>query len=429
MLTKLLGASGWMMLVKLLGAASGYALAWMVTQNEGAAAYGRFELGLTVLSIGALAVRLGLDGVMVKWLASAKAQGLLAIQRKVAGRAVLMVIVAGSLGWLGVHMGARALTKWADDEATMAMWPWVAAGIPLMGLWGLSAEMLRGLSQMKRYALTQQGLLTAVAVALLWWTSWEVVPAYAAAVLMVTVLALGLMVSGLPWRDAVEPPVDAGQWGWKAMMTTGWPMLMGSAMYLVMSWSDTLLVSHFLEEDQVGVYRLTFKLAALVTLVQAAVNSYAAPLFAERHAVGDQRGLRDALRHATLLNVAFSVPAFVAIVVLGPMVLHWFGPEFAHGQSCLLWLAIGQLSMTLCGPVMYVLNMTGFERIGNRILWSTALINIALNVWIIPRHGIEGAAFATALSLALWNGAAAWAVHKKLGLSVWRDVFRGGRQR
>ena len=81
--------------------------------------------------------------------------------------------------------------------------------------------------------------------------------------------------------------------------------------------------------------------------------------------------------------------------------------------------------MTLCGPVMYVLNMTGFERIGNRILWSTALVNIALNVWIIPRHGIDGAAFTTALSLALWNGAAAWAVHKNLGLSVWRDVFRG----
>ena len=425
MMTKLLGASGWMMLVKLLGAMSGYALAWMVTQNEGAAAYGRFELGLTVLSIGALAVRLGLDGVMVKWLASARAKGLVAIQRRVASRAVLVVVVAGGLASIGILESARALTAWADDEATMEMWPWVAVGVPLMGLWGLSAEMLRGLSQMKRYALAQQGLLTAVAVVLLWWTSWNVVPAYASAVVIVTVLVFGLMVSALPWGDSGEAPMDGSPWSWKAMMTTGWPMLMGSAMYLVMSWSDTLLVSHFLEEDQVGVYRLTFKLAAVVTLVQAAVNSYAAPLFAERHAVGDQQGLRDALRHATLLNVAFSVPAFVAILALGPMVLDWFGPDFVQGQTCLIWLAIGQLSMTLCGPVMYVLNMTGFERIGNRILWSTALVNIALNVWIIPRHGIEGAAFATAVSLALWNGAAAWAVRKKLGLSVWRDVFRG----
>ena len=61
-----------MLAIKLLGAASGYILAWWVTQHEGAAAYGRFELALTVLTIGALGARLGLDGVMVKWLASAR---------------------------------------------------------------------------------------------------------------------------------------------------------------------------------------------------------------------------------------------------------------------------------------------------------------------------------------------------------------------
>ena len=206
-------------------------------------------------------------------------------------------------------------------------------------------------------------------------------------------------------------------------------MLMGSAMYLVMSWSDTLLVAHYLEEDQVGVYRLTFKLAAVVTLVQAAVNSYAAPLFAERHAVGDKEGVRAALRTATLLNVAFSIPAFVAIVMLGPVLLQWFGEEFVSGTVCLHWLALGQLSMTLCGPVMYVLNMTGFERIGNRILWTTALINVAINVYAIPRMGIVGAAVATALSLVIWNVAAAWAVQQKLGLSVWRDLWNAGKRR
>ena len=47
-----------------------------------------------------------------------------------------------------------------------------------------------------------------------------------------------------------------------------------------------LAVSHFWKRP--SVYRLTFKLAAVVTLVQAAVNSYAA-LFAERHAVGASR--------------------------------------------------------------------------------------------------------------------------------------------
>ena len=58
-------------------------------------------------------------------------------------------------------------------------------------------------------------------------------------------------------------------------------------MFLVMSWTDTLLLGHFLGEDQVGIYRVAFRMAAMVTLVQAAVNSYAAPLFAERHTLGD----------------------------------------------------------------------------------------------------------------------------------------------
>ena len=413
-----------MLAIKLLGAASGYILAWWVTHHEGAAAYGRFELALTVLAIGALGARLGLDGVMVKWLASAQVQGFAKIQRVVVARAVLMTILSGFACCALVFWASNALTTWSGDENTRDMWPWVAVGIPLMALWGLSAEMLRGLSKMRSYALSQQGVLTAVAVGVLWVCSFNVVEAYAWAVGVVTVMSMGMLLAALPNRALEDVSAEDGDWSWRAMISTSWPMLMGSAMYLVMSWSDTLLVSHFLEEDQVGVYRLTFKLAAVVTLVQAAVNSYAAPLFSQRHAVGDRDGLKQALRQSTLLNVAFSVPAFAGILIVGPTVLKWFGPEFMEGYSCLVWLAVGQLSMTLCGPVLYLLNMTGFERTTNRILWSTAAINVAMNAWAIPRYGIVGAAVTTAVSLALWNGASAWAVHKKLGLNVWLDLIR-----
>lgn len=428
-LSKLIGASGWMMFVKLLGAASGYALAWLVTQQEGAAAYGRFELGLTVLAMGALAARVGLDGVMVKWLAASHARGLHGIQRSLVFRAMAVTLLVGmGLSWL-VMAGQEVLIHWSGDAETKEVWPWVAAGIPVLALWGLSAEMLRGLSRMKQYALSQQGLLTALAVGVLWATSLGVLKSYAWAVGIAMTLSVVMLLASLSWRKGSASNWDESEWGWKSMFSTGWPMLMGSAMYLVMSWSDTLLVAHYLEEDQVGVYRLTFKLAAVVTLVQAAVNSYAAPLFAERHAVGDKEGVRAALRTATLLNVAFSIPAFVAIVLLGPVLLRWFGEEFVSGTACLHWLALGQLSMTLCGPVMYVLNMTGYERIGNRILWTTALINVAINVYAIPRMGIVGAAVATALSLVIWNVAAAWAVQQKLGLSVWRDLWNAGKRR
>ena len=219
--------------------------------------------------------------------------------------------------------------------------------------------------------------------------------------------------------------VFPAEWGWQSMLSTGWPMLLGSAMFLVMSWTDTLLLGHFLEEDQVGIYRVAFRMAAVVTLVQAAVNSYAAPLFAERHASGDDKGLRAILRQTTRLNVAFSLPAFVILVAAPGWWMGWFGEVFVTGSACLVWLSLGQVVNALCGPVMYLLNMTGHERSAQRILWFAAFCNLVLNAGAIPRFGITGAAVSTALSMVLWNVAAAFAVKRLLGLSVW-DAIRGG---
>ena len=423
-----------MLCVKLVGAAAGYALAWWVSRHEGAAAYGRFELALTVLTIGALAARLGLDGVLVKWLAATSVQGRMDLQRRIAVRALVVSVgVAWAVsGLLMAGLDAR-LTSWLGDPEMAGLWPAVAAHIPVMAFWGMAAEGLRGLSRMRSYALLQPGIVVAGAVALLVLGDMNVMQAYVWSLAASALLGAVLLATALP-----RGPVGAGAgaakageagdgYGWRAMFSTGWPMLLSSAMFLVMSWTDTLLVGHFLEEDQVGIYRVAFRMAAVVTLVQAAVNSYAAPLFAERHASGDRAGLRAALRQTTLLNVAFSVPAFGVLVAAPTWWMGWFGEAFEAGATCLVWLAAGQVVNALCGPVMYLLNMTGHERPAQRIVWAAALVNLGLNLWAIPRFGIEGAAVATALSMALWNVAAAVAVKRLLGLSVW-DALRTSKQ-
>ena len=406
---------------KLVGAAAGYVLAWWVSRHEGAAAYGRFELALTVLTIGALAARLGLDGVLVKWLAATTAQGRTGVQRRLANRALFVSVgVAWVLsGLLSGGLDVR-LTSWLGDPETAGLWPAVAAHLPVMAFWGMAAEGLRGLSRMRSYALLQPGMVMAGAVALLVFGDMNVMQAYVWSLAASALLGAALLVTALPRSQRGE---GAGEYGWRAMFATGWPMLLSSAMFLVMSWTDTLLVGHFLEEDQVGIYRVAFRMAAVVTLVQAAVNSYAAPLFAERHASGDRAGLRAALRQTTLLNVAFSVPAFGVLVAMPAWWMGWFGEAFEAGASCLVWLAVGQVVNALCGPVMYLLNMTGHERPAQRIVWVAALGNLGLNLWSIPRFGIEGAAAATAFSMVLWNVAAAVAVKRLLGLSVW-DALR-----
>ena len=415
-----------MLAVKLLGAASAYALAWWVSRHEGPAAYGRFELALTVLTIAALAARLGLDGVLVKWMAASNVKGEEEVQRRLVGRVMLVTgLLAAPLLAALMWAGSPLLTSWFGDETLTQTWLWVAAGVPILTVWGVSSEALRGLSRMKSHALLQPGIVAAGAVTCMVCLGWGIVPSYAASLLVSALLGAVLLFMALPKRTKTPTPLSA-EWGWRPMLRTGWPMLLGSAMFLIMSWTDTLLLGHYLEEGQVGIYRVAFRMAAVVTLVQAAVNSYAAPLFAERHAAGDRAGLNSALRQTTLLNVAFSVPAFVALVAVPAWWMGWFGDAFVVGSTCLVWLAVGQVVNALCGPVMYLLNMTGHERQAQRIVWIAAIGNLAMNVWAIPRFGIEGAAVATAFSMALWNVAAAVAVKRLLGLSVW-DAIRGGQ--
>ena len=53
------------------------------------------------------------------------------------------------------------------------------------------------------------------------------------------------------------------------------------------------------------------------------------------------------------------------------------------------------------------------------------LITIALNIWLIPRFGINGAAWATFISIAAYNLVKLLFVRLKFGLVPWsRDTFR-----
>ena len=162
---------------------------------------------------------------------------------------------------------------------------WPGCGwVPVLTVWGVSSEALRGLSRMKSYALLQPGVVAAGAVVCMVGLGWSIVPSYAWSLVVSALLGLVLLIQALP-KNKESVSALSSEWGWEAMLRTGWPMLLSSAMFLVMSWTDTLLLGHFLKEDQVGIYRVAFRLAAVV--IGKAQSTVAAPLFAERHASGD----------------------------------------------------------------------------------------------------------------------------------------------
>jgi O-antigen/teichoic acid export membrane protein len=99
-------------------------------------------------------------------------------------------------------------------------------------------------------------------------------------------------------------------------------------------------------------------------------------------------------------------PLYLTLAVFGPVVLRIFGPEFVAGSSALLVLSLGMLFGLATGNVTVMLLMGGKSSWNLLNAAGAVILNIGLNLLLVPRIGIAGAAFAWAASILLENTAA-----------------------
>lgn len=148
-----------------------------------------------------------------------------------------------------------------------------------------------------------------------------------------------------------------------------------------------------------------------------AVETIAAPLIAELYSTGKQEQLQRIVTLSTRLASLFSIIAALLLVVFGDTVLGIYGDQFVQGYNALLILIAGQIINAFSGSSGLVLVMTGHQKSAARIAGVSTLANILLNLALIPRYGITGAAIATSASIALWNLWMLYDVKRRLGIN------------
>ncbi|GAA2717844.1 lipopolysaccharide biosynthesis protein [Micromonospora olivasterospora] len=122
------------------------------------------------------------------------------------------------------------------------------------------------------------------------------------------------------------------------------------------------------------------------------------------HLVRDDRAAAGRLyQAATGWLVLLAWPAYLLFAVFAGPMLHLFGDGYAAGQRITVFLSLVMLVATGCGMVDTVLNMAG------RTSWTFynalagTVVNVVLNVLLIPRFGVMGAAAAWSASILLTN--------------------------
>ena len=203
--------------------------------------------------------------------------------------------------------------------------------------------------------------------------------------------------------------------GWLAISL---PILMVEGFYLLLSYTDVLVLQQFRSSEEVGVYFAVVKTLALVSFIHYAMSATTAHRFAEYHTSGDSARLSAYVAHAIKWTFWPSLAATILLLAMGKPLLWLFGPQFVVGYDIMFVAAIGLVVRSAIGPVERLLNMLGHQHICALAYALAFAMNVVLCVALVPRFGGHGAAAATSISLVFETVLLFWIVRKRLGLHV-----------
>lgn len=223
---------------------------------------------------------------------------------------------------------------------------------------------------------------------------------------------------------AREVEAGARSYAFGSWFKVSLPLVVMAACELVLQNADVLVISRYLSPADVGVYFAAAKTMSLILFVHYAVGSAVANRFAALNARGDRESLRAFVKDAVNWTFWPSLAGAVIILALGKPLLWLFGPTFEAGYPVMFVLVLGFLFRAAIGPVEFLLNMLGEQKLCAAVLAVTALLDIALNFALVPPFGLMGAAVATSVSLAtaaLMNYVVA-SRRLEIEIAIWRNM-------
>jgi O-antigen/teichoic acid export membrane protein len=219
--------------------------------------------------------------------------------------------------------------------------------------------------------------------------------AYTLAIWGTTLLQLALLDREIK-RNVPAGPRQYDVRGWLA---TSLPVLTVWMFFLLLTYTDVLVLRQFRSPDEVAHYFAATKILALVFFVYFSVSAAVAHRFAALHVAGNREALAKFAASTVRWTFWPSLAATLVVLTLGKPILWLFGPGFVVAYPLLFILAASLIARAAVGPAERILNMSGEQRICALVYAVALAINLAGAFALAPRFGATGVAAAIAIAI------------------------------
>jgi len=388
----------------------------------GAELIGVYFLSLAWLNLASILGRLGLADALLRFVPPASLEG----RHEDAGRVVRTVLLAGlATSFVLAALLAVALPgvcRLLGLDARLASYlGWFAWTLPLHVMFVLLQMVVQAHQRMTQVVLARD-----IAQPTLW--------AGLTVLLVLTVGPRTGLVGGfgislvlsicltLVWIRRLVPQA----FSWRHLAPAGpllaysLPVLGADFSHYLYRWLDTFCVGFLRDMADVGIYAAALRTSLVIALVSMAANAIYATMASGFFNTGQRDKLEKALRLSNRWCLMLALPLAITFLCGGDWVMGIWGADFGAGKRTLQLLAVAQILFIPMNLLAYTLVMCNRQVLE---LLNTALILpllLGLNLVLIPRYGLPGAAVSVLLVNLTAVGLRVFQVRRRLSINYLR---------
>jgi PST family polysaccharide transporter len=390
-LRRVLSNTVWMYADRILRMTVGLLVGVWLARYLGPHAYGQFSYAVALVALFGALSTLGLDRVLVRDLVGASTA-----RHELLGSALVLRLLGSAVAMSAAVLCVRALRP--DDVTTQQLVVVVAAGMFVQALDILEFWFESRLES--RYTVVAKGAAflaaTAAKIALILIGATVIAFAWSS-LLEVVLAAVGLVVayriSGerfARWRASVSCAL--------ALLKPALPLVFAGIAVSTYMKIDQIMLGEMLGDEAVGAYSAAVHLCEATYFVPGVLVASLFPVIVSSRASNKQLFLARMQRLFDLM-VVFGIGLALPLSLLSPYIIQiLYGDAFSAASGVLAiyaWAAIFVFLGVASSSYLLVENLTIVS------LYRTtlgAVTNVGLNLLLIPRFGITGAAYATLIS-------------------------------
>ena len=182
----------------------------------------------------------------------------------------------------------------------------------------------------------------------------------------------------------------------REILSYSWPLIVLGLITKLYAWTDSLTIGYFLNATEVGYYNAALPIALLLSIAPEIFMVLFVPIinrsFSKKNNVSTSELSKQVSKWIFIINIPLF---FILIIFPGVLLNLLFGPEYLVAENALRILSLGSFLSSFLYISEKLILMKGKSKVILINVVITLAINLVLNILLVPKYGIAGAAAST----------------------------------